>query len=70
MVQVGVVEDEEKPLFASLTENQSLGSITFEEAMDLFKLPKNLGDYDGEEVIVSNGRFGPYIKFGEKYVSL
>jgi len=70
MVQVGVVEDEEKPLFASLTENQSLGSITFKEAMDLFKLPKNLGDYDGEEVIVSNGRFGPYIKFGEKYVSL
>jgi len=70
MVQIGVVEDEEKPLFASLTENQSLGSITFEEAMDLFKLPKNLGDYDGEEVIVSNGRFGPYIKFGEKYVSL
>ena len=70
MVQIGVVEDEEKPLFASLTENQSLGSITFEEAMDLFKLPKNLGDYDGEEVIVSNGRFGPYIKFGAKYVSL
>ena len=70
MVQVGVVEDEEKPLFVSLTENQSLGTITFEEAMDLFKLPKTLGDYDNEEVIVSNGRFGPYIKFGAKYVSL
>ncbi|MGB0896076.1 MAG: type I DNA topoisomerase [Flavobacteriaceae bacterium] len=70
MVQIGVVEDEEKPLFASLTENQSLGTITFEEALDLFKLPKTLGDYDGEEVIVSNGRFGPYIKFGAKYVSL
>jgi DNA topoisomerase-1 len=70
MVQIGVVEDEEKPLFASLTETQSLGTITFEEAMDLFKLPKNLGDYDNEEVVVSNGRFGPYIKFGEKYVSL
>ena len=70
MVQIGVVEDEEKPLFASLTENQSLGTITFEEAMDLFKLPKTLGDYDNEEVIVSNGRFGPYIKFGAKYVSL
>ncbi|MGB1269379.1 MAG: type I DNA topoisomerase [Flavobacteriaceae bacterium] len=70
MVQIGVVEDEEKPLFASLTENQSLGTITFEEAMDLFKLPKTLGDYDGEEVVVSNGRFGPYIKFGAKYVSL
>ena len=70
MVQIGVVEDEEKPLFASLTEAQSLGSITFEEAMDLFKLPKNLGNYDDVEVLVSNGRFGPYIKFGEKYVSL
>jgi DNA topoisomerase-1 len=70
MVQIGVVEDEEKPLFASLTESQSLGSITFEEALDLFKLPKNLGVYDEQEVIVSNGRFGPYIKFGEKYVSL
>ena len=70
MVQIGVVEDEEKPLFASLTETQSLGTITFEEAMDLFKLPKTLGDYDNEEVIVSNGRFGPYIKFGAKYVSL
>tara|TARA_B110001450_G_scaffold71619_1_gene67881 strand:- start:2988 stop:5540 length:2553 start_codon:yes stop_codon:yes gene_type:complete len=70
MVQIGVVEDEEKPLFASLTETQNLGSITFEEALDLFKLPKNLGNYDEQEVIVSNGRFGPYIKFGEKYVSL
>lgn len=70
MVQIGVVEDEEKPLFASLTENQSLGTITFEEAMDLFKLPKTLGEYENEEVIVSNGRFGPYIKFGARYVSL
>ena len=70
MVQIGVVEDEEKPLFASLTETQNLGTITFEEAMDLFKLPKTLGEYDDEEVIVSNGRFGPYIKFGAKYVSL
>ncbi len=70
MVQIGVVEDEEKPLFASLTEDQSLSTITFEEALDLFRLPKTLGEYDGEEVIVSNGRFGPYIKFGAKYVSL
>ena len=70
MVQIGVVEDEEKPLFASLAEDQSLSTITFDEALDLFKLPKTLGEYDGEEVIVSNGRFGPYIKFGAKYVSL
>lgn len=70
MVQIGTVDDEEKPLFASLTEDQSLGTITLEEALDLFKLPKDLGVYDGEDVIVSNGRFGPYIKFGSKYISL
>ncbi len=70
MVQVGVVDDEEKPLFASLTANQSLTTITFEEAMDLFKLPKDLGTYEDDEVIVSNGRFGPYVKWGTKYISL
>ncbi|MFD0964300.1 type I DNA topoisomerase [Pseudofulvibacter geojedonensis] len=70
MVQIGTAEEEEKPLFASLTEDQSLGSITFEEALDLFKLPKSLGVYEGEDVVVSNGRFGPYVKFGAKYISL
>ena len=47
-----------------------MNSLTYEEAMDLFQLPKTLGDYDGSEVIVANGRFGPYIKFDGKYVSL
>ncbi len=70
MVQVGTVDDEEKPLFASLTANQSLTTINFEEAMDLFKLPKDLGVYESDEVIVSNGRFGPYVKWGAKYISL
>lgn len=70
MVQIGTVDDEEKPTFASLSPDQQLNTITYEEAMDLFQLPKNLGDYKDEEVIVSNGRFGPYIKFGVKYVSL
>jgi len=70
MVQVGTVDDEEKPLFASLTADQSLTTINFEEAMDLFKLPKDLGTYENEEVIVSNGRFGPYVKWGAKYISL
>jgi DNA topoisomerase-1 len=70
MVQIGEATDEEKPKFASLQGEQTLNSITFEEALDLFQLPKKLGEYEGEEVIVSNGRFGPYIKFGKKYVSL
>ena len=70
MVQVGTVDDEEKPKFASLAPTQQLGSITFEEAMDLFQLPKALGHYKEEEVEVNNGRFGPYIRFGKKFVSL
>jgi len=70
MVQVGTMEDEEKPKFASLSPDQQLNSITFEEAMDLFKLPKALGHYKEEEVEVNNGRFGPYVRFGKKFVSL
>lgn len=70
MVQIGTVDDEEKPLFASLSPDQQLNTITFEEAMDLFQLPKTLGTYEGEEVQVNNGRFGPYVKFGKSFVSL
>ena len=70
MVQMGSVEDEEKPKFASLSPDQSLDSVTFEEAMELFKLPKELGEYEGEKVEVNNGRFGPYVRYGKKFVSL
>lgn len=70
MVQIGTVDDEEKPLFASLSPDQQLTTITYEEAMDLFQLPKTLGDYKNETVEVNNGRFGPYVKFGKKFVSL
>ncbi|GAA3780923.1 type I DNA topoisomerase [Corallibacter vietnamensis] len=70
MVQIGTVDDEEKPQFASLAPDQQLNTITYEEAMDLFQLPKDLGVYEGEEVQVNNGRFGPYVKFGKAYVSL
>ena len=70
MVQIGSVEDDEKPRFASLGPDQTLSSITYEEAMDLFQLPKDLGEYKGEPVSVNNGRFGPYVKFGAKFVSL
>jgi DNA topoisomerase-1 len=70
MVQIGTVDDEEKPQFASLSPDQQLASITYDEAMDLFQLPKTLGEYQGEEVQVNNGRFGPYVKFGDAFVSL
>lgn len=70
MVQVGTMDDEEKPKFASLSPDQQLNSITYEEAMDLFKLPKALGQYKGDDVEVNNGRFGPYVRYGEKFVSL
>jgi len=70
MVQIGTVEDEEKPLFASLLPDQSLSSISYGEAMDLFKLPRKLGTYEGEEVEANVGRFGPYVKYGKKFVSM
>lgn len=70
MVQIGTVEEEEKPLFASLLPDQSLNTITYEEAMDLFKLPRKLGVYEGEEVEANVGRFGPYVRFGKTFISL
>jgi len=70
MVQMGTVDDEEKPTYASLSPDQQLNTITFEEAMDLFQLPKTLGEYKGESVEVNNGRYGPYVKFGDAFVSL
>ncbi len=70
MVQLGTVDDEEKPTFASLSPDQQLNTITYEEAMDLFQLPKNIGTYKEQELMVNNGRFGPYVKFGDKFVSL
>jgi DNA topoisomerase-1 len=70
LAQVGDPEDEEKPIFASLTPEQQLDTITLEEALSLFELPKALGEYEGEEVLVNNGRYGPYVKFGNTFVSL
>ena len=69
MAQIGEPDDEEKQ-FASLMNDQNIGNITLEEALKLFLLPKNLGIYKGEEVEVSNGRFGPYVRFGKMFVSL
>lgn len=70
MVQIGTVEDEEKPKFASLLPDQSLNTITYDEAMELFKLPRKLGVFEGEEVEANVGRYGPYVRFGKKFVSL
>jgi len=70
MIQVGEVEDEEKPKFASLRKDQSIQTITFQEAMDLFKLPRTLGERDGEVCSVGIGRFGPYVRLGATYASL
>lgn len=70
MVQIGDVNDEEKPRFAKLKSTQSIETITMEEAMDLFKLPKVIGEYEGQELSVNVGRFGPYIKLGEQFISI
>jgi DNA topoisomerase-1 len=70
MVQIGVTDSEEKPRFATLRPNQSIETITLEEALDLFKLPFSLGDHEGKEVIVGAGRFGPYVKWDEQFISI
>ncbi len=70
MVQIGAQDDEEKPTFAKLKATQSIETISLEEAMDLFKLPLQLGEYEGEEVAVNIGRFGPYVKWGDQFISL
>ncbi|HEX8268949.1 MAG TPA: type I DNA topoisomerase [Flavobacterium sp.] len=69
MAQIGDAEDENK-IFASLMSDQNIGTINLEDALKLFLLPKNLGTYEGEEVEINNGRFGPYIKFGKAFISL
>ena len=69
MAQIGAPDDEEKQ-FASLTPEQQLTTITLEEALDLFKLPRDLGEYEGEAIEVNNGRYGPYVRFGKKFISL
>ncbi|WP_073412335.1 type I DNA topoisomerase [Flavobacterium defluvii] len=69
MAQIGEADDEDKK-FASLMADQNIGNITLEEALNLFLLPKNLGDYKGEEVEVSNGRYGPYVRHGSVFISL
>lgn len=70
MIQIGESDDEVKPTFASLMATQNIATITLEEALELFKLPFELQDYEGKPVSVMVGRFGPYIKWGETYISI
>jgi DNA topoisomerase-1 len=70
-VQIGTKEDEEKPRFAGLRRDQRINTITLQEALDLFKLPRTLGETpEGESVMVNIGRFGPYIRYAKTFVSL
>jgi DNA topoisomerase-1 len=70
MVQIGDVNDEEKPKFAKLKNTQSIETISFDEAMELFRLPRNLGSFEGSDITVNIGRFGPYIAHDTKFYSL
>jgi DNA topoisomerase-1 len=70
LVQIGEADDEEKPRYASLMRSQSVGTIQLEDALELFKLPMQLPDFEEKEVVIGVGRFGPYVKWGESYISL
>lgn len=70
IAQIGDADDDEAVVFASLNQDQQLDTISFDEALELFQLPKDLGEYEGEPITVNNGRFGPYVKFGSTFVSL
>ncbi len=70
MVQIGEADDEEKPRFAGLMKGQQINTITLQEALKLFDLPRYLGDYEEKKVEVNTGRFGPYVKHDNKFVSL
>ena len=70
IAQIGTIDEEEKPLFASLTKDQQLDTISLEEALELFKFPKEIGRHKGDTVTVNNGRYGPYIKISTKSISI
>ena len=70
VAQIGSAEDKDKPLFAQLPSNLSIETITLEEALELFKLPRELGEFEGTKVSVGTGRFGPYVQHNRKYASI
>lgn len=70
MVQIGDTDSEEKPRFAGLLKGQSIETINLEEALELFSFPRKVGEHEGQEVLVSIGRFGPYVKYGGAFFSI
>ena len=70
VVQIGSADEDEKPRFAQLPTDKSMESITLEEALELFRLPREIGEYEGATVTIGTGRFGPYVLHNKKYVSL
>ena len=70
VVQIGSADDDEKPKFAQMPADKSLETITLEEALELFRLPREVGDFEGHRVVIGAGRFGPYVLHNKKYVSL
>ena len=70
VVQIGSADDEQKPQFAQLPADKRMDSITLDEALELFKLPRTVGEFEGSEVVIGAGRFGPYVMHNKKYVSL
>ena len=70
VVQIGSAESDKKPRFAQLGRGQSMETLTLENALELFKLPRTLGEYEGQTVTLGSGRYGPYVQYGKQYVSL
>ena len=70
VVQIGSADDEDKPRFSQLPSDKSMETITLDEALELFKLPRNLGQFEGTDVVIGAGRFGPYVLHDKKYTSL
>ena len=70
VVQIGSADDTEKPRFSQLPSDKSIETITLEEALELFKLPRTIGEFEGSSVVIGAGRFGPYVMHNKKYVSL
>ncbi len=70
VVQIGSAESDKKPRFAQLGRGQSMETLTLEDALELFKLPRTLGEYEGQTVTLGSGRYGPYVQYGKQYVSM
>ena len=70
VVQIGSADDDDKPRFSQLPSDKSMETITLDEALELFKLPRNLGQFEGTDVVIGAGRFGPYVLHDKKYTSL